>query len=60
MLNEMMANTILRQIVRPNPNSQFFTIKAVECSNKEQLVIFLRWVDDDMLPHEEFIRLHDI
>ena len=42
-------------------NATFFTIMADEVadvSNKEQLVICIRWVDDCFLIHEDFIGMH--
>ena len=41
----------------------YFTLEADEVtdsSNKEQLIICLRWVDNYFDPHEEFICLHDV
>ena len=42
-------------------NGVFYTIMADEVtdsSNQEQFVLCLRWVDEDLNPHEEFIGLH--
>uniref|UniRef100_H3AN58 TTF-type domain-containing protein n=1 Tax=Latimeria chalumnae TaxID=7897 RepID=H3AN58_LATCH len=55
-LIETMANKILQ-------NSLFYSKMAdetVDASNKEQLVICLRWVDDSFLPHEDFIGMYEI
>ena len=41
----------------------YFTLEADELtdsSNKEQLIICLRWVDNQFDPHEEFICLRDV
>ena len=32
--------------------------EATDVSNSSQLVLCLRWVDDDLCPHEDFIGLH--
>ena len=34
--------------------------ETVDVSNKEQLVICLRWVDDDLGVHEDFIGMHPL
>ena len=31
-----------------------------QISNKEQLVFCIRWVDDNLTPHEEFIGMHPL
>ena len=57
-LLEVMALGMLRQISANIQNATFFTIMADETahiSNKEQLVICIRWVDDCFLIHEDFI-----
>ena len=33
---------------------------VTDCSNKEQFIICLRWVDNNLTPHEDFIGLHFI
>ena len=53
---------ILREIAS-NIRSVFYTIMADETadvSNKEQLVICIRWVDENLIAHEDFIGMHPI
>ena len=43
--------------------SVYFTIVADEgadITNKEQLVIFFRWVDENLQVHEDFVGLHPL
>lgn len=64
--NEMlkvMALYILRDVATSIRNSSFYSILADETtdiSNREQVVICLRWVDDDLDVHEDFIGLHKV
>ena len=66
MQNEMlkvMALQILRDVAANIRNSTFFSIMADETTdktNREQVVICLRWVDDNLLPHEDFIGMHKV
>lgn len=66
MQNEMlkvMALQILRDVAANIRNSTFSCIVADETTdktNREQVVICLRWVDDDLLPHEDFIGMHKV
>ena len=63
MQNEMLqviALRILREIAQDIRNSTFFSIMADETtdkSNREQVVIVIRHVDENLLVHEEFIGL---
>ena len=65
MQNEMLkghgsANT---EIAASIQRSTFFSIMADETtntSNREQLVICLSWVDDDLVPHEDFIGMQKV
>lgn len=57
-LIETMANKVLRNIITHIQKSSFYTIMADEtadASNTEQLVICLRWVDNDFIVSEEFL-----
>ena len=57
---QLLALKILRDVVS-NIQKGFFSIMCDECtysSNKEQLVICLRWVDQRMDVHESFIGLY--
>ena len=59
----MMALRILRQIADCIQNGVWYSIMADEVtdsSNKEQLIICLRWVDNHLNPHEEFIGLYSV
>ena len=60
---EEMALGVLRQISTNIQNATFFTIMADETadvSNKEQLVICIRWVDESFVVHEGFIGMHPL
>lgn len=59
---QLMALKIVRNVAS-NIQKGFFTIMCDECtdtSNKEQLVICLRWVDQHLTVHENFIGLYVI
>ena len=64
--NEMMkvlALQVLRDIVRNLQRAEFYSLmcdEATDVSNNCQLVIFLRWVDDELVAHDEFIGLKDM
>ena len=34
--------------------------ETTDKTNREQVVICLRWVDDNLLPHEDFIGMHKV
>ena len=34
--------------------------ETTDKTNREQVVIYLRWVDDNLLPHEDFIGMHKV
>ena len=58
-----MALKILRQIAGFIQNGVWYSIMADEVtdsSNREQLIICLRWVDDHLAAHEEFIGLYSV
>ena len=60
---EIMALQILRDIVKKIQSAVYFTILADETSdvsNTEHLVLCIRWVDDALQAHEEFIGLHPL
>ena len=62
--NEMlsiMAQQVLRHIASQLQRAVFFTImvdETTDCSNKEQVVLAFRWVDEDLAAHEEFVGLY--
>ena len=58
---EAMALHILRQICRDVVINGFYTIMADECtdvSNKEQFTICLRWVNENLVDHEDVLGLY--
>ena len=60
---EAMALAMMRQISANIQNKPFFTIMADETadvSNKEQLAICIRWVDDCFVIHKDFIGMHPL
>ena len=60
---KVMALSTLRKIASELSRSQFFCINSDECtdaSNREQLVICIRWVDSNLEVHAEFIGLYKV
>ena len=60
---QLMALHILREVSRNISGSHCFSIMADECtdcSNKEQFTINIRWVDQHLNEHEEFIGLYQV
>lgn len=60
-LIEIMALRVLREVVRCIQRTPFFTVmmdETTDATNKEQVVIVLRWVDDGFSVHEDFIGLY--
>ena len=58
---QVMALRILREICDLIRGAAFYSIMADEVtnsSNREQVVVCLRWVDQHFEPHEEFVGLH--
>ena len=58
---KIMALKIIRKIAVSLQGSDFFMIMAdetINASNKEQVIICMRWVDNDFEAHEEFIGMH--
>ena len=66
MHNEMlivMTLEVLRDVVASLQLRPLYSIMADETtdsSNREQVVIFLRWVDNSLKAHEEFIELQQV
>ncbi|XP_068233467.1 zinc finger MYM-type protein 1-like [Palaemon carinicauda] len=57
---QIVSLSIVRDIAK-NVKENWFSIMADECTgvdNKEQLVICIRWVDNDLEVHEDLIGLH--
>ena len=60
---EIMALQILRNIVKNIQSAEIFSILGDETgdvSNTEQLIFCIRWVDNDLEAHEEFIGMHPL
>ena len=60
---EAIALCMLRKISENIQNATFFTIMADETadiSNKEQLVVCIRWVDENFAVHEDFIAMYPL
>eukprot|EP00117_Sycon_ciliatum_P045417 scpid51443/ scgid32647/ Zinc finger MYM-type protein 1 len=58
-----MCLQLLRQVSSCIQNNRFFCVMADECtdsSNKEQFVLCIRWVDDALVDHEDFIGLYEV
>ena len=64
--NEMMkimALQVLREVAQNIQSADFYSImgdEATDISNVSQLVICLRWIDDDLVAHDEFIGLKEM
>ena len=57
-----MALKILRNLAEKIRNANFFSIMAdetVDISNKEQLVICVRWCNSNFEINEDYLALHD-
>lgn len=62
-LLKIMALAVLREISNTIRESSFYAIMCDECtdvSNKEQIVICIRWVSSDLEVHEDFIGLYAV
>ncbi len=60
---KVMALSALRKITAELSQTQFFCImsdESTDASNREQLVICIRWVDSNLEAHEEFIGLYKL
>jgi len=60
-LLQILALGHLRKIASSIRESGYFALEAdevIDVSNKEQLVVCLRWVDSKFEPHEDFIGLY--
>ena len=58
-----MALSIVREIASNIYQSTFFCVMCDECtdsSNREQVVICIRWIDDQLEAQEEFIGLYKV
>jgi len=60
---EVMSRSILHKIISDIQNALFYAIMVDETtdrSNQEQVVLVLRWVDDALEAHEDFIGLYSV
>ncbi|XP_076341725.1 zinc finger MYM-type protein 1-like [Tachypleus tridentatus] len=60
---EVMELQVLRDVASCIRNGRYFSILADECTdvaNKKQLTICVRWIDDNLEPHEDFIGFYEI
>ena len=60
---KVMALQILIDVAVNIHNSTFFSIMVDETTdktNREQVDICLRWVDGNLLPHEDFIGMYKV
>jgi len=60
---QIMAQHILCVISKDTGGSSCFSIMADECtdcSNKEQFMVNIRWIDQDLKEHEDFIGLYQV
>ena len=58
-----MSLRLLRNIISSIQAAPFFTImidETTDCTNKEQAVVVIRWVDDSLSVHKEFLGLHEV
>ena len=54
---------MLRKVARNIQQEKFYSVmgdETADTSNKEQLVLCIIWVDDDLQAHEDFIGIHKI
>ncbi|XP_076308589.1 zinc finger MYM-type protein 1-like [Tachypleus tridentatus] len=61
--NEILEVMALQDVESCIRNGRYFSILAVECTdvaNKEQLTICIRWIDNNLEPHEDFIGFYEI
>ena len=62
-LIKLLAHSHLRRIAADIKTAGYFALEADEvtdCSNKEQVVVCIRWVDDKFEAHEDFVGLHNV
>ena len=60
---KVMALQVLREIARENRRADFFTFmvdEATDVANISQLTLCIRWVEDNLDCHEDFIELHSL
>lgn len=60
-LLKILGNRHLRKIAKDINDAGYFALESDEVtdsSNKEQVIVCLRWVDKKFEPHKDFIGLH--
>ncbi|CAM1298331.1 Uncharacterised protein at_DN2170 [Pycnogonum litorale] len=60
---KIMCLQLLRQVSSCIQSNRFYSIMADECtdcSNKEQFTLCIRWVDESLTDHEDFIGLYEV
>ena len=60
---DIMALNVMRNIITSIQAAPFFSLmvdETTDISNKEQLIVCLRWVDSHLEAHEDFIGLYEI
>ncbi|XP_065191909.1 zinc finger MYM-type protein 1-like [Sycon ciliatum] len=60
---QLMSHSILRNVAKSIHTAEVFSVMADECadvSNKEQLALCFRWVDQELEAHEDFVGLCQI
>ena len=58
-----MAFTMLKDIAKKINDNVFFSImadEATDSSNNEQLVVCIRWADNNFEAHKDFIGIHAV
>ena len=59
----IMSLRVLIKIVSAMQKALFYTVmvdETTDCSNKEQVLLVTRWVDEDLNVHESFIGLYSV
>ena len=60
---QVMSLKVLREIVSKIHKASFYTVmvdETTDSSNTEQVVLVIRWVDGQLIVHEEFIGLYSV
>ena len=60
---KVMALQVLRKVADLIRSQSYFTMmvdETTDMSNCEQVVICLRWIDDDFQVHEDFVGLYEV
>ena len=62
-LLQVMANKINREIVDKIRQAKYFAVmtdEVTDASNPEQVVVCMRWVDNELQPREDFLGLYKV